>query len=268
METETNYSDEQSPGDDYGSSQNSSSPYRRAPKRVADKDPPAKEPRIVKKEWKARKLGPQQATKSIYILFYLGKISPSYSFDMFLQRLHGSSDPDQWFNTSKFFEMGVDVVPMSDSKTAWSDLGSSLNEPGAVVIYWGHSERAKNSKQARNIRPERDPDKSASDITIGQLKELLKVVNAKAFILASCATDGCIGKIKRDTAIIATDSGKNLVTDARNWSNALESFLKKFLAGATIAECIAEANKSFPNTVDPDDKFVLASGLGTLTSSS
>jgi hypothetical protein len=98
------------------------------------------------------------------------------------------------------------------------------------------------------------------------LTKLLAVSNAKAFIVAACATDGCIGKIKRDTAIIATDSGKDLVTNSLNWANALGKFLLKFIKGATIADCITEANAAFAaGKSDADDRFVLASGVGSMT---
>ena len=87
-------------------------------------------------------------------------------------------------------------------------------------------------------------------------------------VVAACATDGCIGKVKRDTAIIATDSGKDLLTNSLNWANALEKFLKKFISGSSISDCIDEANKEFPGSGDPDDRFVLASGLGSMTKDS
>src|SRR5215813_5592560 len=134
----------------YGSGQNSSPPYGNAPVRVADASTPKKEPRTPRKEWKEVKDGPRQKTSNIYILFYFSDISKTYTFDKFLQRLHGSSDPSRWFQTSNFISNGVEIVKKSSSKTVWSDLGNALYEPGAVVIYWGHSERANGSTKARN----------------------------------------------------------------------------------------------------------------------
>jgi hypothetical protein len=271
MADNPDYGNLQTPSGGYGQSQNAPSPYNNAPVRVAQRDPAPpkkkvnKEPRTKKPEWKPTKDGPHRPTTRIYILFYFSYISKTFTFDEFLQRLHGSNDPDRWPETSPFIQDSIDIVKQSNSDTVWTDLGNALNEPGAVVVYWGHSERLKKSNKARNLRPRPDPDDAASDITVGQLKMLLDIANAKSFILASCATDGCIGKGKRDTAIIATDSGKDLLTNTIDWTNALEPFLKSFITGSPITDCVSDANKSFAKSSDSDDKFVLASGVGALT---
>ena len=262
-----------SPG--YGPGQNPPSPYRRPATTVAQRDAPvarkqprkapAKEPRTKKREWKPIKDAAKTATSNIYVLFYFSDISKSYTFDDFLARLHGSADPTRWPETSQFLMHSVDIVRKSNSETVWTDLGNALHESGAVVVYWGHSERLKGSRKARNLRPRRDSDDAASDITIEQLRSLVQTINAKSFILAACATDGCLGKVKRDAAIVATDSGKDLLTNTLDWANALEAFLMKFIAGGSITDSIAEANKSFAKSSDPDDRFVMASGSGALT---
>lgn len=256
--------------DGYGPVRNTRAPYGDAPVRVAEGPPArkAKEPRTRKPRWKPIADGPHKATANIYFLFYFPYISRSFSFDDFLARLHGSSDPSRWPETSPFIMNSIDIVKKSDSDRAWTDLGDALHETGAVVIYMGHSERAEKARKARNLRPRPDPDDGSSDIAMSQLNRLLTTVNAKCFILAACATDGCIAKGKRDTAILATNSGKDLVTNSINWTNALEKFLLKFAAGGSIAECMAEANKIFPGSSDTDDRFTLASGLDSLTSTS
>lgn len=251
----------------YGTGQGSTTPYGDAPVRVADASvsKPAKEARTLNSKWKLVKDGPKKPTDHIYILFYFSTISEHYSLNDFLNYLHGTKDPNRWGETSPFIGV-ADIVTRTDPATVWSDLGNALNEPGAVVIYWGHSERAKSSNKARNLRPRPDPYDSSNDIPMTALTKLLAVSNAKAFLVAACATDGCIGKIKRDTAIIATDSGKDLVTNSLNWANALGKFLLKFIKGATIADCITEANAAFAaGKSDADDSFVLASGLGSMT---
>lgn len=259
----------QQPTGGYGSSQSSTSPYRGSPPRIAQapkkKPSPNKEPRTRKAQWKAVKDGPRQATRNIYFLLYFSDISRTFTFDTFLQNLHGSTDPTQWGLTSDFEQAQVNLVRLSNSDTAWTDLGNALHETGAIVVYWGHSERAKNSRKARNLRPRPDSDDASRDIAITQLKALVKTMNAKAFIVAACASNGCIGKVDRDTALIATDSGKDLLTNSLDWANALLMFLKKFIASGTINECIAEANASFAQSSDPDDRFVLASGVGAMT---
>jgi hypothetical protein len=243
--------------------------YRAPPPRVAQaakkKPAPNKEPRTRRPEWKAVADGPHRRTASIYFLFYFGKISPSYSLDMFIENLHGSQDQMDWPTTSDFLANQVELRDFRNSDTAWTDLGNALHDPGAVVIYWGHSERLKGSKKARNLRPVRDSADGSRDFTIGQLKGLVKTMNAKCFILASCATDGCLAGVKRDTAIIATDSGKNLVTDTVRWTTALRIFLLRFIDGGAIGACLADANAYFATTHEPEDKFVLASGMDTLT---
>ncbi len=255
----------------YGPSQNAPATYGQAPVRIAERDVPtpkpkkAKETRTIKPDWKPVADGPQKATLNIYFLFYFPYISRSFSFDDYLARLHGSSDPSKWPETSQFLMNSIDILKKSDSDTVWTDLGSALHESGSVVIYMGHSERAAGAKKARKLRPRPDPDDGSSDITMSQLNKLLATVNAKCFIIAACATDGCIGKIKRDTAVIVTNSGKDLVTNSINWANALEKFLMEFVAGRKIADCLAEANKIFPASNDSDDSLKLASGLASLT---
>lgn len=265
------YDDSVSDLNGYGPSRSGSSPYGQAPIRVAERDAPppkpkkAKEARTIKPEWKAVADGPHKATLNIHFLFYFSYITRRFSIDDFLARLHGSTDPSRWLDTSDFLKNSIDITKQNDSDTAWTDLGNALHESGAVIIYMGHSERAKGAKKARKLRPRPDPDDESSDITMAQLNKLLTTSNAKCFIIAACATDGCIGKIKRDTAVIATNSGKDLVTNSINWTNALEKFLVEFVAGGSIAECLSEANKIFPSSNDSDDRLKLASGLDSLT---
>jgi hypothetical protein len=269
----TGYGSLQHPGSGYGQSQSSGSGYRRAPQRVAQapkkkKPTQNKEPRTPRPEWKKVADGPHQQTSRIHFLFYLPYIATNYSFYMLLQNLHGDQDPMNWPTKSPFLTRQVDLVGHTKSDTAWTDLGNALHEPGAIVIYWGHSERAKNSKKARKLRPVHDSANASRDIGINQLAKIVKTMNAKCFILASCATRGCITSKDRDTALIVTDSGKNLLTDSRNWANALRQFLLKFIGGGTITECLGEANTYFAGSSEPEDKFVLASGKGDMTLSS
>ena len=268
------YADGDAGGIGYGAGRQARSRYRRPDTRVAERDPvarkapakaPAKEPRIKKKEWKPTKNGPNASTSNIYILFYFSEISRTFKFDDFLARLHGSADPSRWPETSPFLMNGIDIIRKSNSDTVCSDLGNAVHESGAVVIYWGHSERAKGAKHARNLRPRSDSADAASDISVVQLGSLVQSMNAKCFILAACATNGCIGKVKRDTAIVSTDSGKDLLTNSLDWTNALEAFLRAFVDAHSIDDCIAAANKSFAKSSDPDDRFMLTSGLGSLT---
>jgi hypothetical protein len=287
MSNDSDYSDLQQPSSNYGSatavsngygpSKNATSPYRRSPVRVAERDavaqkkkpaPPKKkkEPRKKKPEWKAIEEGPHQATSSIHILFYFKHIYPSYPFEKFLQRLHGSATEDAWPSTSKFIANNIQIIAHRDSDTAWSDLGAALHDPGAIVVYWGHSERAKSAKSARNLRPHPDSANSSVDIKISELKTILPTINAKVFILAACATDGCIGTVSRDTAIVSTDSGKDTLTRGAVWAKALEAFLMKFVDGGTISECVGAANPIFAaDQTDSDDKFILTSGKGDMT---
>ena len=288
MSSVSHYGKSQSPASGYqspeparesGSADVAPSPYRRegggsaarpGPAQVrrpkpAAKPRPAPEKRTLKKEWKAVKDGPHQPTRNIYFLFYLGTISRNYSFEDYINYLHGSADPIQWSLTSPFEQRGVSLTGLHNGDTFWNDLGRVLHEPGAVVIYMGHSERGASSRKARNLRPRTDPSDGSADLSVRKLAQLTKTMNAKCFILASCATDGCIGKSPRDTVLVTTHSDKNLTTDALNWSAVLAEFLAKFIDDATITGCLAAANAVFAKSSEPNDKFVQVSGAGAMT---
>jgi hypothetical protein len=61
------------------------------------------------------------------------------------------------------------------------------------------------------------------------------------------------------------DSGKDLLTNTTDWSDALVEFLMNFIDGGTVSQCIAAANASFATSkTDPDDRFALVSGKDTM----
>ncbi len=232
------------------------------------KPKPKKPSRKPDAKWKAKDPpdGPHAPTATIYILNYFG-ISQNYTLDDFLNYLHGTTDSSRWAETSPFLQAGVSIEPKVNSDTAWADLGNALNESGAIVVYLSHSFRSTaKSKKASALRPRRDSDDASADITFAQLRGILPRMNAKAFILAACATDGCIGKVKRDTVVIATSSGKNLVTNSLDWANALGKFFKQFIVNETITKCVDAANAYFAQSKSaPDDRFVIASGDASMT---
>lgn len=229
-----------------------------APKKPARKPDP---------NWKAKDPpdGPHALTSSIYLLNYFG-ISQNYTLDDFLNYLHGSRDQADWPLKSPFLQAGVNIEPRQNGDNAWNDLGNTLNESGAIVVYWGHSFRpTKKATKASLLRPRRDSEDASADITFAQLRAILPKMNAKVFLLASCATDGCIGKVKRDTVVIATDSANNRTTNSLDWANALSAFFNSFIADNTIAKCVDAANAYFAGSNAPDDRFVIASGDSKMT---
>lgn len=228
--------------------------------------------RVVKSAWKARDApsDPHATTYSIYLLIYFPYFTTFYQdiADWVAQRLHKSTNPADWPTTSVFVQAGIDFKIKKSSPDVWDDLGNALDEAGAVVVYLGHTQRPADRKKADRLRPMPDPTDKSADIMITDLKKLLGRANAKAFVLAGCATAGCLKKIKRDTAIIATSSGKNLLTDTIQWRGALEELFLALVAGSTMQDCIDAANVSFAASTEPDDKFVLDSGKKGMTISS
>lgn len=233
-----------------------------APKKKKSKRPPAHKKNAA---WKAVADGPHASTSRIYLLFYLPLTEDdSYTINNYLAYLHGSTDQSKWPTDSPFMSAGIEIIVRSDPDTAWQDLGGALHESGAVVVFMGHSARSEGAKKAHSLRPRRDPDDGSADIKISELTPLLKTMNAKVLIVASCATDGCIGKVKRDTVVIATNSGGNFLSNTLAWSRALDKLLKAFVSGKTLAEGVVAANVQFKaNSVG--DSFVVASGETSMT---
>lgn len=54
---------------------------------------------------------------------------------------------------------------------------------------------------------------------------LLKKSKASLVILASCASDTCVGKLSGGPAVVVTASGDNLKTWSFEWAQALGAFL-------------------------------------------
>lgn len=91
-------------------------------------------------------------------------------------------------------------------------------------------------------------------------------MNAKAFVIAACSTSKSVGKWKRDTVMIPTYSGADLLTKSANWYNAIRIFLQRFIAGDTLEKCVEAANKTWPaEGKDADDRFVIRSGNVKMT---
>ncbi len=183
--------------------------------------------------------------------------------------------------------LGITPAHLSNPDTFAQDFKQSLKTPGAVVIYFGHTMFLANVGPIglipRNLQPPknfRNVDAAKRwlvknhGIPNGKLRSLLKGAKAKIVLLANCQSKGCVKALPKEhkLAIIATDSGKDQVTDFLQWQPAVRKFLdvlsgqvvsekpyklvsRKGGAG-TVGDALTEANKSFIGT----DSFVWVSG--------
>src|SRR5205823_3248165 len=112
----------------------------------------------------------------------------------------------------------------TDSSTAERDLGRSLGESGAVVIYLGHA--ILNKTTTDGLRPSQNSDDMKFDIPNARLATLTAKARAKAFLVAACNSKGCFRKQSGDLAIIATDSGKKRTTISQIWAIGIKVWLE------------------------------------------
>jgi hypothetical protein len=82
-------------------------------------------------------------------------------------------------------------------------------------------------------------------------------------VLAGCATSQCVTKIKGDTVVIVTQSGKDRLTNTLQWAPAIKALLDELLASSTVDDALAAANKSFAKA-SSTDSFKMINGDPTL----
>ena len=189
---------------------------------------------------------------------YFTKLSAGYTgqqfFDWIVNQNPGEMGPN------RFQVAGVEINLVSNSRTAVADFKGSLKGPGSVVVYFGHTVLGQKTTLGLTVN---DPPAKKPSITCGELTNLLNVGKAKIVVLAGCATSECVTKIKGDTAVIVTQSGKDRLTNTLQWAPAIKALLDELLAGGTVGDALAAANKSFAK-VSSTDSFKMINGDPTL----
>lgn len=140
---------------------------------------------------------------------------------------------------SRFQLAGVEIKLVSNSSTAVSGFKGSLKPAGSVVVYFRHT--VLGPKTTLGLAPN-DPPAQKPGITCAELTNLLNAAKAKIVVLAGCSTSQCVTKIKGDTVVIVTQSGKDRVTNTLQWAPAIKALLDELLAGYRAGEALAAAN--------------------------
>lgn len=228
-----------------------------APKKDAKK--PAKKPATL------------AATQTVHLHFYM-PITGNYSATQFYEWLRGPEDYDH--PLSRWEEAGITLSFHSEKNSGVDDFKKSLQDPGAVVVYLGHSTLDFKNKRSLGLTPK---GSARAEIPPGTLMSLLNKSKASLVILASCASETCVGKLTGGPAVVVTASGDNLKTWSFDWAHALGAFLLVLLGfevdgsgqptprkkgRGTINEALdasAEAFKGQKTT----DRFKLVNGDGS-----
>jgi Lysine-specific metallo-endopeptidase len=189
---------------------------------------------------------------------------PEYTVKQFFDWVVGSS-PDE-SRPNRFQLAGAEINLFNNSKTAVSEFKRSLNTPGAIVVYLGHtisSEVSSKKFKTWGLTPS-GPLSKKPDITCSELTKILSAAKAKIVVLAGCATSQCVTKkIKGGTVVIVTESGNDRGTNADAWAAAIKALLDELLTGGTIGDAFDAANKIFAKG-SSTDSFKMISGDSTL----
>jgi len=189
---------------------------------------------------------------------YFKKLSASYTrqqfFDWIVDQSPGAMGPN------RFQLAGVEINLVNNSSTAVADFKGSLKVAGSVVVYFGHT--VLGPKTTLGLAPN-DPPARKPGITCAALTNFLNAGKAKIVVLAGCATSQCLTKIKGDTVVIVTQSGKDRITNTLQWAPAIKALLDELLASGTVGDALAAANKSFAKA-SSTDSFKMINGDPTL----
>jgi hypothetical protein len=211
------------------------------------------------------------ATKTVHLHFYL-LVTSSYSATQYYDWLRGPVDADHPFD--RWEEAGVNLIFHSARNSGADDLKKSLQDPGTVVVYFGHSSLDFKNKRCVGLTPK---GLNKAEIPAATLVSLLEKSKAKLVILATCASSTCVGKLTAGPGVVVTESGANLKTWSFDWAQALGPFLFVLLGyevgpsgqptprkqgRGTINEALDAANEAFKNQ-KTDDRFTLANGDGS-----
>ncbi len=197
-------------------------------------------------------------TTDIFMHVYFNKLSAGYTRQQFFDWIVDQNPGEMGLN--RFQLAGVEINLISNSSTAVSDFKSSLKAAGSVVVYFGHTVLGK--KTTLGLAP-KDPPEKKPGITCAELTTLLNAAKAKIVVLAGCATSQCVTKIKGDTVVIVTQSGKDRLTNTLQWAPAIKALLDELLAGGAAGDALAAANKSFAKA-SSTDSFKMINGDPTL----
>lgn len=193
-----NYQELQNPNSSYSKSQNSSGSYSKK-----QQNPSAPATRTKKRIRKPTLH--QIPTTIVFLHVYFKNLAAGYTDKDFFKYIKG---PLNSYGLDKFQELGIQIELINNSSSFATDFEKSLNTPGAVVIYFGHTVLGR--KKTLGLTPviSKQPK-----ITSRKLVRLLNKSKAKVVLLAGCATDGCVRKVKGDTVVIVTQSGKDRLTN-------------------------------------------------------
>jgi monoamine oxidase len=197
-------------------------------------------------------------TTDVFMHVYFKKLDAGYTGQQFFDWIVGQSPGEMGPN--RFQLAGVDINLVNNSSTAVSDFKGSLKAAGSLVVYFGHT--VLGPKTTLGLAPN-DPPVKKPGITCAELTKLLDAAKAKIVVLAGCATSQCVTKIKGDTVVIVTQSGKDRLTNTLQWAPAIKALLDELLASSTVGDALAAANKSFAKA-SSTDSFKMINGDPTL----
>ena len=241
------YSSSQNPKGGYGGSQQPGTPANAKPSQ-----PPQPAP-------------PRPTVADVRLHFYLPIPQGPQAFIEYLNY--------SWDKTGigPFDPFGVTMTLLEDEKKGIEDFKKSINTSGTIVVYMGHTSLIEKTKKvfvAEGLAPQ---GAKKTILKNAELVALLEKAKANIVILAGCATDACVPKkLKNSAIVITTASGRDGVTHSAYWARALTGFLLALVGwkfdgqtvtqiptgSATVQEAIDIGNKFFPK----GDSFVVASG--------
>jgi hypothetical protein len=217
-----------------------------------------------------KKTTPPPAAKTVHLHFYLDPTG-TYSVSSLFEFIRGPEDYNNPLN--RWDTAGISLVLHSKVDSGAADFKKSLQDPGAVVVYLGHSTLDFKNKRSMGLTPK---GSSRAEIPPDKLMELLKQSKASLVVLASCASSTLVGKMSGGPAVVVTNSKSNLTTWSNDWANALGPFLFVLLGfdlppsaiqptprkegRGKLSEAIDAANAAFKVNQKTDDRFELANG--------
>jgi hypothetical protein len=215
------------------------------------------------------KAGATLTLSEIRLHLYLPIPNGHESLLKYLEYAHGG------YPESAFAQLGIALSLFSDTTTAVTDFTASLQVPGAVVIYMGHTRLVVNKKSKSIVGGGLNPkNEKTIPLSRKRLAELLRKSKCSMTILAGCASNKIVRRGQSSNSIVVTtESGNNLMTNSALWSRAFTSLLYSLVGwrfdgkkvtlrpegkNATVDEAIVEAKPLF----NGEDTFVLSIGNG------
>ena len=201
------------------------------------------------------------ATTDVLMHVFFKQLASGYTDRQFFDWIVGPIEEHSGVKGPNRFQLaGIEIKLLNNSSTAVSDFEHSLKIAGSLVVYFGHTVLTPKTTLGLALK---DPAAKTPGITCTRLTSLLNAAKAKIVVLAGCSTSQCVTKITGDTVVIATDSGKDRLTNTLDWAPALKALLDRLLDGGTVGEALGAANKSFADA-KTDDRFKIINGDATL----